>query len=72
MQTVAWRKNTRSSDSANCVEVKFDWRKSTRSGMGDCIEVKSDGPVSVRDTKDRTGPVLSFSTGDWKRFLNTL
>ncbi len=38
-----------------------NWRKSRRSGGGDnCVEVAfaSDGSVGVRDSKDRTGPVL--------------
>jgi hypothetical protein len=26
----------------------------------------------VRDTKDRTGPVLRFSAADWRRFLGQL
>ena len=40
------------------------WRKSTYSGSngGDCVEVATlvDG-IAVRDSKDRTGAVLTFS-----------
>jgi Domain of unknown function (DUF397) len=35
-----------------------------------CVEVDTDGPqVAVRDTKDRTGPVLSFTRAEWTAFL---
>ncbi len=47
------------------------WRKSTRSNNnGACVEVrKSAGNVEVRDTKDRGGPVLSFSSASWRGFV---
>jgi hypothetical protein len=54
-----------------CVEVKYHWRKSTRSPMN-CVEVKADDTVYVRDTKDRQGPMLSFTRQDWKNFLTTI
>ena len=48
------------------------WRKSSYSGNGgDCVEVAAHdhgneaGRVLVRDTKDRTGPVLRFSVAAW-------
>ena len=44
-------------------------RTSTRSGSnGNCVEVAANLPsvVAVRDTKDRTGPVLLFGHADWK------
>ena len=47
------------------------WRKSTRSGAaGHCVEV-ADAPatVLVRDSKDVTGPVLSFGRSDWAGFI---
>jgi hypothetical protein len=46
-------------------------RTSTRSGgNGNCIEVAVNlsGVVAVRDSKDRTGPVLIFGHSDWKAF----
>ncbi|GAB3972992.1 DUF397 domain-containing protein [Plantactinospora veratri] len=49
------------------------WRKSTRSGPngGDCVEVADDlpGRVLVRDSKDRSGPVLAFGPGAWRSFV---
>ncbi|MEU1810296.1 DUF397 domain-containing protein [Micromonospora sp. WMMD1076] len=49
------------------------WRKSTRSGSGggDCVEVADNLPdiVGVRDSKDPSGPALTFDPQDWKAFL---
>ena len=47
------------------------WRKSSYSGGsgGDCVEVRDGtGRVLVRDTKDRTGPVVPFTPEAWRRF----
>ncbi len=46
------------------------WRKSTHSnGQAACVEVAvTDPAVAVRDTKDRTGPVLVFSPQEWLAF----
>lgn len=50
------------------------WRKSTRSnGSGDCIEVaKLAGAVGVRDSKDVTGPALTFAPTAFAAFLDSL
>lgn len=76
-----WRKATRSAES-NCVEVrKVDimildeqWRKATRSNNnGACAEVRrdSDGDgVQIRDSKNPTGPVLTFTAKEWDAFLD--
>jgi hypothetical protein len=47
------------------------WRKSTRSSNnGSCVEVRLvSTAVQVRDTKDRTGPVLSFPADAWHGFI---
>ncbi len=47
------------------------WRKSTRSNVnGACVEVRRlASTVQVRDTKDRSGPVLTFSTDAWRGFV---
>jgi Domain of unknown function (DUF397) len=45
------------------------WRKSSYSGDGgDCVEVAIRDHVLVRDTQDRTGPVLRFTPDAWHRF----
>ena len=49
----------------------LNWRKSSYSGNGggNCVEVGDDTlRVLVRDTKDRTGPVLRFTPDTWRRF----
>ena len=50
----------------------LNWRKSSYSGNGgqSCIEVASTDVVLVRDTTDRTGPVLAFSAAAWQRFAD--
>ncbi|NIL59604.1 DUF397 domain-containing protein [Salinispora arenicola] len=48
------------------------WRKSTRSnGSGDCVEVAADlaGKVGLRDSKDPSGPILTFSPAAWTTFV---
>jgi hypothetical protein len=52
------------------------WRKSTRSGGngGDCVEVADNlpGVVAVRDSKDTTGPVLTFGPATWSAFVRSV
>ncbi|MDG4802081.1 DUF397 domain-containing protein [Micromonospora sp. WMMD980] len=49
------------------------WRKSTRSGSngGNCVEVADNlpGVVGVRDSKDPTGPALTFEPVSWRAFV---
>ncbi|MGK5519997.1 DUF397 domain-containing protein [Micromonospora sp. URMC 107] len=49
------------------------WRKSTRSSSngGNCVEVADNlpGVVAVRDSKDPTGPALTFSPVAWRAFV---
>jgi hypothetical protein len=48
------------------------WRKSTRSGAaGHCVEVANiPSAVYVRDSKDVTGPVLTFGASAWIGFID--
>lgn len=49
------------------------WHKSTRSGDngGDCVEVADNLPgiVAVRDSKERSGPALTFASNAWSTFV---
>ena len=48
------------------------WRKSTRSnGSGNCVEVATElaGEVGLRDSKDPSGPILTFSPTAWATFV---
>lgn len=46
------------------------WRKSVRSGGGNCVEIADGLPliVAVRDSKDPAGPKLTFAFGAWDTF----
>lgn len=52
------------------------WRKSTKSGNngGDCVEVADNVPglVAVRDSKNPTGPALTFTPAAWRAFVAEL
>lgn len=49
------------------------WRKSSRSGAGNaCVEVTelADGARAIRDSKNRSGPVLRFTASEWAAFTS--
>jgi hypothetical protein len=49
----------------------MSWKKSSFSnGGGACVEVASNVPgiVGVRDSKDKDGPVLTFTPEEWHAF----
>jgi uncharacterized protein DUF397 len=50
------------------------WRKSTYSGSGNnCVEVNTSYPgIAVRDSNNPHGPVLTFTTGQWRAFTRTI
>ncbi|MFF4382793.1 DUF397 domain-containing protein [Kitasatospora sp. NPDC001547] len=51
------------------------WFKSSHSGTegGNCVEVAhTPGTIRVRDSKDKTGPQLTFTAAAWADFIGTL
>jgi Domain of unknown function (DUF397) len=54
--------------------MEGNWRKSSYSGDngGACVEVASAEAVLVRDTTDRTGPVVTFTADAWRAFVAAL
>jgi hypothetical protein len=52
----------------------MEWRKSSFSnGSGSCVETASgSGAVAVRDTTNRGGGTIAFSTDAWQGFLTGL
>jgi hypothetical protein len=52
--------------------TRAKWRKSSRSqSNGQCVEVADNLPelVGVRDSKDPSGAVLTFTPDQWRAFL---
>ncbi|TQM79562.1 uncharacterized protein DUF397 [Saccharothrix saharensis] len=51
---------------------RTDWFKSSRSAENPaCVEVRFvPDAIDVRDSKNPTGPVLSFPRSAWTKFLN--
>lgn len=67
------RSNTVTSTRRAETEKFEDWHKSSWSDSGgNCVEVGSGerGSVGLRDTKDRSGPMLTFSAPGWRTFLD--
>jgi hypothetical protein len=50
-----------------------DWRKSSHSAEGNCVEVAFLGDsVAIRNSNDRQGPMLVFTSADWRSFLRSV
>lgn len=68
---LSFNKSTKSSPSGNCVEIAFT--KSTKSGPYSdmCVEVGTCNctDVHMRDSKDQTGPVLTFERDVFAGFI---
>lgn len=51
-------------------ECSLLWKKSTASGSGSCVEVSEAGDIIlVRDSKNPSGPTLTFSRVEWEALL---
>ncbi|MEV0370361.1 DUF397 domain-containing protein [Streptomyces sp. NPDC050636] len=75
---LSWFKSSYSdSEGSECVEVALAWRKSTYSDDqgSECVEVATcpDAPaattIHVRDSKNTSGPQLTFPAPAWTDFL---
>jgi Domain of unknown function (DUF397) len=55
---------------------KAAWKKSSLSGDsgGNCVEVAGNlpGAIAVRDSKNPTGPALTFTPAEWHTFLSAV
>ncbi|WP_185082462.1 DUF397 domain-containing protein [Nonomuraea muscovyensis] len=59
-------------DSLSWELATAEWRKATPSQTTDnCVEVAdlSSGRRGVRNSRNRTGPVLVFTSSEWKAFI---
>lgn len=56
------------------VETPGSWRKATYSNIyNSCVEVgNAEMVVSVRDTTNRAGVILSFKPAAWKAFTDSI
>lgn len=80
MDTMAWRKASRSNDQGGaCVEVSVvspsGWRKAGRGNEhgGACLELAGlAGGIAVRDSKDPDGAKLVLGRGDFRSLVNEL
>jgi hypothetical protein len=74
LSRINWRKSRRSGgNGGNCVEIAPAWRKSSYSGEngGPGVEVASlERVITVRDSKNPGGPVLTFSPHIWRAFMD--
>jgi Domain of unknown function (DUF397) len=54
--------------------MESNWRKSSYSGDngGACVEVAAAESVLVRDTTERSGPVVTFTADAWRAFISAV
>ena len=52
----------------------LNWRKASYSSNGgaSCVEIANTDVVLVRDTTDRSGPVLAFTPDTWRKFTTAV
>jgi hypothetical protein len=59
----------RRTHSAVTPPLNAEWRTSSRSADGNCVQVAyADDTISVRHSKDVGGPVLAFTPAEWAAF----
>jgi hypothetical protein len=73
VEVAPWRKSSYSGNGGDCVEVA-PWHVSSHSDNGgECVEVaETPRVIFVRDTKDRDGGTLEFTSAAWSAFIKTL
>jgi predicted secreted Zn-dependent protease len=56
----------------NPAGYELAWRKAQISaGNGACVEAAPlNGMVAVRDSKNPTGPILTYTAAEWRAFLD--
>lgn len=84
MEANTWRKSSRSAANGNCVQVQWQtaasceggacveigWQTSKQCTSDGCVEVHQCGDqFVVRDSKDKDGPVLTFTRDEWDAFV---
>lgn len=65
--------DSRSPDESGRAMDALNWRKASYSAGngGGCVETASTpSAVHIRDTQDRTGPVLRFTPSAWRQFAD--
>ena len=52
----------------------LSWRTSSFSaGAGECVELAAEAPfVLARDSHDRSGPVLEFTSAQWRHLVDRI
>lgn len=51
----------------------LSWRKSRASVTGECVEVAvTEDMVAIRDSKDRQGPMVTYTAKAWREFVHHL
>lgn len=72
--SLRWVKSSYSNNGGNCVEVATWFTSSHSDNGGTCVEVArigdGSGLVPVRDSKDPSGPTLTFTADAWVAFLD--
>ncbi|WP_408610570.1 DUF397 domain-containing protein [Lentzea terrae] len=69
----SWRSTSADRERTSMTQERT-WRKSSYSGGAedsDCVEVSLSSDALVRDSKNPSGGVLTFSSAAWQNFLES-